>query len=412
MPLRRAKPLASCATPLASCAKPLASCAAALVLAVSLSGCSDEGDASAGTTTTTSASDGAGATPDFTEVDDAVDEFVTAEELNGAALVVVDREDGIVHEHYAGEFGPDRVSLIASSSKMLTAGVLMRLDDEGLLDVDAPVADAVDWGTANPDITPAQLVSNSSGLVGLVDDPTFSPYICQYVAAGDLEGCGRQIFTTDLDDEDVVPPDTRFLYGGGQWQVAGAVAEAVSGRSWAELIETTYVEPCGVESLGYNNHFAQPAALGGPEESPFTYPGGIDGDVAVLAPTDNPNMEGGAYVTPPDYAELLLMHLRDGRCGETQVLSPEAVERMHTDRVGPAYGGTKKDGEPTAYGLGWWVDEDDPAIIEDGGAFGAVPWLDLDDGYGVFLLVERTNKDGQRLADTIAPLVEEQLGSG
>ncbi len=412
MPLRRAKPLASCATPLASCAKPLASCAAALVLAVSLSGCSDEGDASAGTTTTTSASDGAGATPDFTEVDDAVDEFVTAEELNGAALVVVDREDGIVHEHYAGEFGPDRVSLIASSSKMLTAGVLMRLDDEGLLDVDAPVADAVDWGTANPDITPAQLVSNSSGLVGLVDDPTFSPYICQYVAAGDLEGCGRQIFTTDLDDEDVVPPDTRFRYGGGQWQVAGAVAEAVSGRSWAELIETTYVEPCGVESLGYNNHFAQPAALGGPEASPFTYPAGIDGDVTVLAPTDNPNMEGGAYVTPPDYAELLLMHLRDGRCGETQVLSPEAVERMHTDRVGPAYGGTKKDGEPTAYGLGWWVDEDDPAIIEDGGAFGAVPWLDLDDGYGVFLLVERTNKDGQRLADTIAPLVEEQLGSG
>ena len=405
MPLRRAKPLASFATPLASCA-------AALVLAVSLSGCSDEGDASAGTTTTTSASDGAGATPDFTEVDDAVDEFVTAEELNGAALVVVDREDGIVHEHYAGEFGPDRVSLIASSSKMLTAGVLMRLDDEGLLDVDAPVADAVDWGTANPDITPAQLVSNSSGLVGLVDDPTFSPYICQYVAAGDLEGCGRQIFTTDLDDEDVVPPDTRFRYGGGQWQVAGAVAEAVSGRSWAELIETTYVEPCGVESLGYNNHFAQPAALGGPEASPFTYPAGIDGDVAVLAPTDNPNMEGGAYVTPPDYAELLLMHLRDGRCGETQVLSPEAVERMHTDRVGPAYGGTKKDGEPTAYGLGWWVDEDDPAIIEDGGAFGAVPWLDLDDGYGVFLLVERTNKDGQRLADTIAPLVEEQLGSG
>lgn len=405
MPLRRAKPLASCV-------KPLASCAAALVLAVSLSGCSDDGDASAGTTTTTSASDGAGATPDFTEVDDAVDEFVTAEELNGAALVVVDREDGIVHEHYAGEFGPDRVSLIASSSKMLTAGVLMRLDDEGLLDVDAPVADAVDWGTANPDITPAQLVSNSSGLVGLVDDPTFSPYICQYVAAGDLEGCGRQIFTTDLDDEDVVPPDTRFRYGGGQWQVAGAVAEAVSGRSWAELIETTYVEPCGVESLGYNNHFAQPAALGGPEASPFTYPAGIDGDVAVLAPTDNPNMEGGAYVTPPDYAELLLMHLRDGRCGETQVLSPEAVERMHTDRVGPAYGGTKKDGEPTAYGLGWWVDEDDPAIIEDGGAFGAVPWLDLDDGYGVFLLVERTNKDGQRLADTIAPLVEEQLGSG
>ena len=217
MPLRRAKPLASCV-------KPLASCAAALVLAVSLSGCSDDGDASAGTTTTTSASDGAGATLDFTEVDDAVDEFVTAEELNGAALVVVDREDGIVHEHYAGEFGPDRVSLIASSSKMLTAGVLMRLDDEGLLDVDAPVADAVDWGTANPEITPAQLVSNSSGLVGLVDDPTFAPYICQYVAAGDR----IHVMLTDIDEErNELTFSLRDAQGAAYQQVKAAVPDGM-----------------------------------------------------------------------------------------------------------------------------------------------------------------------------------------
>jgi CubicO group peptidase (beta-lactamase class C family) len=390
-----------------------AAAAVLLTAALTVGACSNDEDAgatdpSSGTDATTTTA----APADFSQVGATVDRFVQDEGLDGAAVVVVDREDGIVHEHYAGEFGPDRVSLIASSSKMLTAGVLMRLDDEGLLDVDAPIADAVQWPGADPSITPAQLVSNSSGLVGLIDDPTYPPYICQYLAVGELLDCGRQILTTDLDDADVVPPDTRFRYGGGQWQVAGAVAEAVSGRSWAELIRSTYVEPCGVDSLGYNNHFAQPAALGAAETSPFSYPAGVDGDVSVLAPTDNPNMEGGAYITPPDYAALLLMHLRDGRCGDTQVLSPEAVERMHADRVGPIYGGTTAKGGPTAYGLGWWVDEDDPAIVEDGGAFGAVPWLDLDDGYGVYVVVEATNKVGQRLADELAPLVEAQLGSG
>ena len=34
--------------------------------------------------------------------------------LNGAGLIVVDEEDGVVHEEYWGEFEADRISLIAS----------------------------------------------------------------------------------------------------------------------------------------------------------------------------------------------------------------------------------------------------------------------------------------------------------
>lgn len=386
------------------------------VVAATTAGCTatDEGGAAttSSTTTSTVATSAAPPTeaPDFTEVDRTVDEFVEDEDLNGAAVVVVDRDEGVVHEHYTGVFGPDRVSLIASSSKMLTAGVLMRLDDQGVLDVDAPVADAVDWGSGNPEVTPAQLLSNSSGLVGLVQDPTYPPYICQYLAQGDLESCAARIFTTPDDDDRVAPPDTEFRYGGAQWQVAGGLAEAVTGKRWADLVSETYVEPCGVDSLGYNNHFAQPRALGD-SPSPFSYPTGVDGDVSVLEPTDNPNMEGGAYITPPDYAALLLMHLRDGRCGDTQVLSPEAVERMHTDRLGPAYDGTTPSKDLAGYGLGWWVDTEDPSHIEDGGAFGAVPWLDTEDGYGVYLVVENTSKVGQRLARQLHPLVEEQMGT-
>ncbi len=337
-------------------------------------------------------------TYDFSAVSPIVEGFVAENELNGAGLIVVHRDDGVVYHEHWGDFDEDRISLIASSSKMITAGVLLRLDDDGLLDVDAPVAEVVDWGSANPEVTPAQLLSNSSGLVGLLPDPAYAPYICQYLAVGTLQSCGEAIFTTADDDAEIVPPDTEFRYGGAQWQVAGAVAEAASGKSWAELIDEIYVQPCGLDVLAFNNHFTQLGPGG------FEYPTDFDGDPAVLAPTDNPNMEGGAYVTTGDYGKLLLMHLRDGMCPDGQVLSPEALARMHGDRIGEAYDGDAWD-PATGYGMGWWVDRE-RGHVSDGGAYGTVPWLDLDDGYGAFLVIEADSVTGNLLADELYDVVE------
>jgi hypothetical protein len=108
-------------------------------------------------------------------------------------------------------------------------------------------------------------------------------------------------------------------------------------------------------------------------------------------------MEGGAYITAPDYADLLLMHLREGRCGDTQVLSPEALARMHEDRTGAVYGGSE------SYGMGWFVDAA-AGRITDPGAYGATPWLDLEGGYGAYLVVE--GDTGPGLAAELFPLVD------
>jgi len=340
---------------------------------------------------------------DFSAVAPIVADFVEANDLNGAGFIVVQRDDGVIYRDYWGEFDEDRISLIASSSKMITAGVLMRLDDDGLLDIDAPVADVVDWGTANPDITPAQLLSNSSGLVGLLPNPAYGPYVCQYIAAGTLQECGEAIFTTAADDADIAAPDAEFRYGGAQWQVAGAVAEIASGKSWAELIDEIYVQPCGLDVLSYNNHFTQIASEG------FSYPTSFAGDPSTLADTDNPNMEGGAYVTTGDYGALLLMHLRDGKCGDTQVLSPEALDRLHRDRILEAYNGNAG-GAATGYGMGWWIDREN-GRISDGGAYGSVPWLDLEDGYGAYLVIEADSITGNRLADELYDVVEAAVRS-
>lgn len=337
---------------------------------------------------------------DFSAVGPIVEAFVAERGLEGAGLVIVDRDGGVVHEQYWGEFSADRISLVASSSKMVTAGVLLRLQDDGLLDIDAPIAEYVDWGTANPDVTVAQLLSNSSGLVGLLPNPAYQPYVCQFLPVGDLEDCGETIFTTPDDDADLVAPDTTFRYGGAQWQVAGAVAEAVSGRSWDDLIDEMYVRPCDLETLGFNNHFTQFGTIG------FDYPEPFEGDPATLAPTANPNMEGGMYTTTGDYARLLLMHLRGGRCDGGQVLSQQALDLMHADRIGEVYGGDALPG--TGYGMGWWVDRA-TGRLTDPGAYGSVPWLDLADGYGGFLVIESDTATGGALAGLLYDVVDEAI---
>lgn len=235
--------------------------------------------------------------------------------------------------------------------------------------------------------------------------------LCQFVATGTLQDCAESIFTSPDDDAEVVPPDTEFRYGGGQWQVAGAVAEAASGNSWAELVDEIYVQPCGLEALGYNNHFIQFTA------APFEYPEAFGGDPSTLQPTENPNMEAGVYITAGDYGELLLMHLRGGVCGENQVLSQEALDRMHSDRILDVYGGDaivgeRSDGEvgqgQQGYGMGWWVDRG-TGMISDGGAYGSVPWLDLGDGYGAYLVIEADSLTGQSLAGELKPIVEQAV---
>jgi len=339
----------------------------------------------------------------FAAIGPVVQQFVDTNGLNGAGLVVFDRETGIVHEEYWGEFDADHVSFIASSTKPITTGVLMRLAEDGLLDLDAPVAEYVEWGRGNPDITAAQLMSHTSGLVGLGPDPTYPPYLCQFLPDQEIEACAETVFTTPDDDADVVPPDTEFRYGGAQWQVAGALAEAVSGRTWAELVEETYVEPCGLDSLGYNNHWI---LTGG-----FDYP--YDVDPTSLEPTENPHMEGGAFITATDYAEFLLMHLRDGECANGQVLSPESVERWHTDRLVDVFP-EGIEGEDTGYGLGWWVDRE-TGRVSSNGAYGTVAWLDLDEGYGASLVIESSYDVGAQLSDSIEPLIDEAMtasGSG
>lgn len=339
-------------------------------------------------------------TSPFADFDASVEAFLEQEGLPGATAVIVHRDDGVVHTQAYGTFQVDRVSLIASSSKVMSAGVLMALHDRGVLDVDAPVSDALaGWGAHKTDINTAQLLSNSSGMVGLTDDPMYTKYLCQYLPDGTLSDCAETIYTAD-DAADRVPPDTAFRYGGGPWQLAGGVAEQASGMTWDELVDDVY-GPCELQSTGYTNVFLK--ALAEADDDVLTpYPSFFQGDPANLDPTDNPNLEGGGYTTVGDYEKLLLMHLNGGECPGGQVLSAASVDRMQQDRIGDVWGGSSFWDDFPGYGLGWFVSRQD-AVVYDGGAYGATPWLDLDRGYGAMIILEAHHTQGAALFEQVQP---------
>lgn len=338
---------------------------------------------------------------DLSKFDQTVETFLASQQLPGATAVVVHKDHGLVHQRGYGTFAADRASVIASSSKILSVGVLMRLADQKLLDIDAPIDTYLsDWGSHKPGVTVASLVSNSSGLPSLTENPVYGPYLCQYTSlTGTLQDCARQIYTA-ADQADVRPPDTSFSYGGGAWQLAGGIAEVVSEKSWAELVDETYAAPCDAPSLGYANHFAQGGLTGA-----LAYPSYVMGDPSALTPTDNPNIEGGAYINAEDYGKILLMHLRGGRCGDERVLSAAAVARMQEDRIAKVYEGSTPQPELAGYGLGWWVDRADPGVVVDPGAFGAVAWLDTMRGHGAFIILESTSLHGGMLQERARPVL-------
>lgn len=372
-------------------------------------------------TADTSKSDGG---LDFKSFDDALQTAISAYNATdggaalpilGASAVVVHKDLGTVHSAGFGQFAVDRLYLIASSSKILSVGVLKRLEDQGKVDFAAPISKylGTSWGDHKTNISLAELMSNSSGLPSLGEilvlssNPTqellaqYSAHLCQYMAAGTLSDCGKSIYQDDMPANNR-PPDQTFRYGGSQWQLAGAVAEVVSGKTWAELINETYVAPCGVPSVGFTNPYGQK------DVSPLGYPS-FDADQSKLPVSANPSIEGGGYSTAPDYAKLLLMHLRGGKCGDTKVLSPEAVAAMQKDRV-MAYGGTPSTGANatgtsifTGYGLGWWVSED---MIADPGAYGAFPFLDLKRGYGAIIMLEVNNTVGGKIGLAVKPSLD------
>jgi CubicO group peptidase (beta-lactamase class C family) len=331
---------------------------------------------------------------DFSEVDAAMEDFVeTWPRVEGVTIGVVRKDEGQIYEKGYGTFVRDRVSLIGSVTKPLTAGVILSLVDDGLLELDRPVAEYVDWGDHHPGVTVELILSQMSGIKGL---PVLQRE-CVWDLESTVQACGQEVFQ---DESMSIPPNEEFRFSGDAWHLAGAIAEVVSGKTWMELVTERLLTPCGLPNTGFVNFGDHP---------PDAYPEDFDGQNPP-SPKNNPFVAGGVYTTVNDYSKVLLMHLNGGVCGHvtpTQVLSPEMVQLMQQDHVPEGVDLPTWRPEAVNFGLGWWrfEFEGDTRLMAISGLWGARAYLHQDANWGAIVILEAGGEEAVFMYQTVIPLI-------
>lgn len=308
--------------------------------------------------------------PDFAEVDAAFQSFIDESAVfDGISYVVVDA-GGTLHTGTFGDHTEDTVVMLASTSKVPAVMTLMALEEDAASDfsMSRPIGEILPFGGTYADRTPAQLVSNTSGIPGLRQLALYGPHLCQYSydASVDFEACGEILLRVPLPDSHEA--GSIFDYGGSQWQLSGVTAAVAANATWNQLVDRYLATPCELDVFTFGNMWEDLSKW--------------DGTPNSLLGQSNPNIEGGAITTLADYAKLLQAHLNGGYCGETQILSESSLEEMRIDR-----GGVVTE-NPTPYGMGWWISTENPGVYDDPGAFGSISFLDVERGFGGYVAID------------------------
>ncbi len=125
---------------------------------------------------------------------------------------------------------------IGSLTKTFTAVLVLRLRDEGLLDLGDPLEKHLP-GTGVGDVTIHQLLGHSAGLGAESPAPWWER----------TPGSLRPGLVDVLGDQSRMhPPGRRHHYSNPGYTLLGALIEAARGASWAEVLRSEVLEPLGM----------------------------------------------------------------------------------------------------------------------------------------------------------------------
>jgi CubicO group peptidase (beta-lactamase class C family) len=319
----------------------------------------------------------------------------------GVSLLLAHKGEVIFKEAF-GNLTVDQKVLMASSSKPVTATVVMILVDQGKLSLDDPVEKylpefkgiTIKGKPLAKSTTVRHLLCNMSGLPGDFLAESLLKRMRKGVGKAEDDKRGNKIekgnsgarFTSSVNRSlaDSVrelakgglatEPGAEFHYCTMGFNVAARVAEVAAGRPFEELSRTVLLEPMGMNNTRYT-----PFGLQALRPIP-TLPNGESRFIMA---------GGGMSSTLDDFAAFYQMHVNGGTYHGCQVLSEQAVVTMHTRHArlellmaGP-YGND--------YGLAFFLDrlkdKGQARSMTHPGLFGTTPWLDLDrELVGVFFV--------------------------
>ncbi|MBE7178088.1 MAG: beta-lactamase family protein [Mucilaginibacter polytrichastri] len=298
-------------------------------------------------------------------------------EMNGRSTLMIWKDGRIVYSHSENQltrrqiarlrmlsrnantddFSPQSKQPVASCSKWLSAALVMTFVDEGKLRLADTIGKFLPAmrRSGKGAITIAQCLSHTTGIQ--------SPPLMR-----DLQGIRR---AASMDEAVAhiakLPVEGRagsvFHYGNTGLQLAGAVLEKISGKSFQVLFEERIAKPLGMKNTGF-------------------------GDRPVALPA------GGASSTPDDYLRFLAMILNNGTSGHQKIIGENSLAEMQKNRLTPDVKTVYK--PPVArnegYGFGEWVDGD---VLSSPGLFGSFPWVDKKRKYCAFLMTYSLENEGR-----------------
>jgi CubicO group peptidase (beta-lactamase class C family) len=285
-----------------------------------------------------------------------IDDFIAvAMPISGApglAYAVV--EDGRIHSEATGEMligssrkvTPETPFLLGSISKSFTAMAVMQLVEAGKVDLDAGISQYLDAfsGRSSGAITIRQLLSHTSGYSTLQGNDTHTDLT---QSEDELLRQAKRIAQWPPAHE----PGTRWEYSNANYQILGALIEAVSGQEFALYIETMILKPIGMaHSFVADGQFHDAMAIGHQPWFGTKRPLTQSKTDRVTAP------QGGVIASASDLARFLAVMMN----GEDDIISAKSKSAM----LRPA------SATSPFYGFGWFIDTGKGTVFHSGSSPG------------------------------------------
>jgi serine beta-lactamase-like protein LACTB len=220
---------------------------------------------------------------------------------------------------------------LGSLSKPITAVAVMRLVEEGKIDLDTPIQKycpafpVKQWA-----VTPRLILGHLSGIRHYKSDEEFDN--TRYYASV-VEGLAMF-----KDDPLLFEPGTRYGYTTFGYSVLGCAVEGASGEKYGDYVREHVFKPAAMERIRIDSiaDLIPNRAQG--------YRRRADGTLRNSPLADNSyKVPGGGFVSTVEDLAKLAIAMQTGK-----LLKRETVEQMYTRQ-------RLRDGKETNYGLGWGV---------------------------------------------------------
>ncbi len=315
---------------------------------------------------------------DLAELESEIRNILDNAETDADFTLKIKSANGNVFTHRVGNSNEFTLYRSASTSKLVTAAVILSLVKKNILSLDNHPQDYISFWPTDGNLSLIKLRHLLNFTSGLVNAP-----FCIHLPISNFEACVEEIVNQNPNSK---TPGEEFYYSPTHLQVAGLMAIKASGvSSWREVFANFKSETGLFPNSSYD-----------------------------LPSSQNPRLAGGMHWNAKDYVDFLEALFKK------EILNEELISQMISDQISGASIGYSPAliaiGEDWHYGFGNWIEcHANPfncaktTRISSPGAYGAYPFIDFENGYYGILAREGelgTFSKGYRLFESVAQKLE------